>query len=157
MPLYWGKLVIQDVYGAETQALEQPIYVEHFTNNGFVRTIEDSCTALPAITGFTLQSDPNNNVYTVLTTGVVVPPQVLAEHPAANLNSGQRAIRFSAPGAGARGVIDSVLISMRTTYCGLPKTKMATTILIKPPKVERNLGCIAAVIGRSGGANRINY
>lgn len=109
MPLYWGKLVIQDVYGPETQALEQPIYVEHFTNNGFVRTIEDSCTALPAITGFTLQSDPNNNGYTILTTGVAVPPQVLAEHSAANLNSGQRAIRFSAPGAGARGVIDSVL------------------------------------------------
>ncbi|EMY8515977.1 TPA: DUF6701 domain-containing protein [Vibrio cholerae] len=109
MPLYWGKLVIQDVYGPETQALEQPIYVEHFTNNGFVRTIEDSCTALPAITGFTLQSDPNDNGYTVLTTGVAVPPQVLAEHSAANLNSGKRAIRFSAPGAGARGVIDSVL------------------------------------------------
>ncbi|EIO5088417.1 MSHA biogenesis protein MshQ [Vibrio cholerae] len=109
MPLYWGKLVIQDVYGPETQALEQPIYVEHFTNNGFVRTIEDSCTALPAISGFTLQSDPNNNGYTVLTTGVAVPPQVLVEHSAANLNSGQRAIRFSAPGAGARGVIDSVL------------------------------------------------
>ncbi|EOD2714084.1 DUF6701 domain-containing protein [Vibrio cholerae] len=109
MPLYWGKLVIQDVYGPETQALEQPIYVEHFTNNGFVRTIEDSCTALPAITGFTLQSDPNNNGYTVLTTGVAVPPQVLAEHSAADLNSGQRAIRFSAPGAGALGVIDSVL------------------------------------------------
>lgn len=109
MLLYWGKLVIQDVYGPETQALEQPMYVEHFTNNGFVRTIEDSCTALPAITGFTLQSDPNNNGYTVLTTGVAVPPQVLAEHSAANLNSGQRAIRFSAPGAGARGVIDSVL------------------------------------------------
>ncbi|MCX9462544.1 MSHA biogenesis protein MshQ [Vibrio cholerae] len=109
MPLYWGKLVIQDVYGPETQALEQPIYVEHFTNNGFVRTIEDSCTALPAISGFTLQSDPNNNGYTVLTTGVAVPPQVLAEHSAANLNSGQRAIRFSAPGAGALGVIDSVL------------------------------------------------
>ncbi|HIH0452838.1 TPA: DUF6701 domain-containing protein [Vibrio cholerae] len=109
MPLYWGKLVIQDVYGPETQALEQPIYVEHFTNNRFVRTIEDSCTALPAITGFTLQSDPNNNGYTVLTTGVAVPPQVLAEHSAANLNSGQRSIRFSAPGAGALGVIDSVL------------------------------------------------
>lgn len=109
MPLYWGKLVIQDVYGPETQALEQPVYVEHFTNNGFVRTIEDSCTALPAITGFTLQSDPNNNGYTVLTTGVAVPPQVLAEHSAANLNSGKRAIRFSAPGAGARGVIDSML------------------------------------------------
>ncbi|HAS3584935.1 TPA: MSHA biogenesis protein MshQ [Vibrio cholerae] len=109
MPLYWGKLVIQDVYGPETQALEQPMYVEHFTNNGFVRTIEDSCTGLPAITGFTLQSDPNNNGYTVLTTGVAVPPQVLAEHSAANLNSGQRAIRFSAPGAGALGVIDSVL------------------------------------------------
>ncbi|WP_420377905.1 DUF6701 domain-containing protein [Vibrio cholerae] len=109
MPLYWGKLVIQDVYGPETQALEQPIYVEHFTNNGFVRTIEGSCTALPAITGFTLQSDPNNNGYTVLTTGVAVPPQVLAEHSVANLNSGQRAIRFSAPGAGALGVIDSVL------------------------------------------------
>ncbi|WP_458860583.1 DUF6701 domain-containing protein [Vibrio cholerae] len=109
MSLYWGKLVIQDVYGPETQALEQPMYVEHFTNNGFVRTIEDSCTALPAITGFTLQSDPNNNGYTVLTTGVAVPPQVLAEHSAANLNSGQRSIRFSAPGAGALGVIDSVL------------------------------------------------
>ncbi|HEJ2467291.1 TPA: MSHA biogenesis protein MshQ [Vibrio cholerae] len=109
MSLYWGKLVIQDVYGPETQALEQPMYVEHFTNNGFVRTIEDSCTALPAITGFTLQSDPNDNGYTVLTTGVAVPPQVLAEHSAANLNSGQRAIRFSAPGAGARGVINSVL------------------------------------------------
>ncbi|HFG1787571.1 TPA: DUF6701 domain-containing protein [Vibrio cholerae] len=109
MPLYWGKLVIQDVYGPETQSLEQPMYVEHFTNNGFIRTIEDSCTALPAITGFTLQSDPNNNGYTVLTTGVAVPPQVLAEHSAANLSSGKRAIRFSAPGAGARGVIDSVL------------------------------------------------
>lgn len=109
MSLYWGKLVIQDVYGPETQPLEQPIYVEHYTSNGFVRTIEDSCTALPAITGFTLQSDPNNNGYTVLTTGVAVPPQVLAEHSAANLNSGQRAIRFSAPGAGALGVIDSVL------------------------------------------------
>nr|WP_290128402.1 DUF6701 domain-containing protein [Vibrio paracholerae] len=105
MPLYWGKLVIQDVYGPETQALEQPIYVEHFTNNGFVRTIEDSCTALPAITGFTLQS----NDYTVLTSGSAIPPQVRAEHDTGKLAQGQRTIRFSAPGAGARGVIDAVL------------------------------------------------
>lgn len=105
MPLYWGKLVIQDVYGPETQALEQPMYVEHFTNNGFVRTIEDSCTALPAITGFTLQS----NDYMVLTSGSAIPPQVRAEHDTGKLAQGQRTIRFSAPGAGARGVIDSVL------------------------------------------------
>ncbi|EOW9092581.1 DUF6701 domain-containing protein [Vibrio cholerae] len=105
MPLYWGKLVIQDVYGPETQALEQPIYVEHFTNNGFVRTIEDSCTALPAVTGFTLQS----NDYTVLTSGSAIPPQVRAEHDTGKLAQGQRTIRFSAPGAGARGVIDAVL------------------------------------------------
>ncbi|EOX1304101.1 DUF6701 domain-containing protein [Vibrio cholerae] len=105
MPLYWGKLVIQDVYGPETQALEQPMYVEHFTNNGFVRTIEDSCTALPAITGFTLQS----NDYTVLTSGSAIPPQVRAEHDTGKLAQGQRTIRFSAPGAGARGVIDAVL------------------------------------------------
>ncbi|ELJ8717265.1 MSHA biogenesis protein MshQ [Vibrio cholerae] len=105
MPLYWGKLVIQDVYGPETQALEQPIYVEHFTNNGFVRTIEDSCTELPAITGFTLQS----NDYTVLTSGSAIPPQVRAEHDTGKLAQGQRTIRFSAPGAGARGVIDAVL------------------------------------------------
>ncbi|ENM3780086.1 DUF6701 domain-containing protein [Vibrio paracholerae] len=105
MPLYWGKLVIQDVHGPETQALEQPIYVEHFTNNGFVRTIEDSCTELPAITGFTLQS----NDYTVLTSGSAIPPQVRAEHDTDKLAQGQRTIRFSAPGAGARGVIDAVL------------------------------------------------
>ncbi|QXC57235.1 MSHA biogenesis protein MshQ [Vibrio mimicus] len=105
MPLYWGKLVIQDVYGPETQPLEQPIYVEHYTSNGFVRTTDDSCTRLPDISGFTLPS----NDYTVLTSGVPVPPQVLAEHPAAQLNNGKSTIRFSAPGAGARGVIDSVL------------------------------------------------
>ncbi|PAR47350.1 DUF6701 domain-containing protein [Vibrio metoecus] len=105
MPLYWGKLVIQDVYGPETQPLDQPIYIEHYTTNGFVRTTDDSCTGLPDITGFTLPSSD----YTVLTSGVPVPPQILAEHPSATLIRGQSAIRFSAPGAGARGVIDSVL------------------------------------------------
>ncbi|ENM5785921.1 MSHA biogenesis protein MshQ [Vibrio metoecus] len=105
MPLYWGKLVIQDVYGPETQPLDQPIYIEHYTTNGFVRTTDDSCTGLPDITGFTLPSSD----YTVLTSGVPVPPQILAEHPSATLNRGQSAIRFSAPGAGVRGVIDSVL------------------------------------------------
>ncbi|KQA21543.1 DUF6701 domain-containing protein [Vibrio metoecus] len=105
MPLYWGKLVIQDVYGPETQPLDQPIYIEHYTTNGFVRTTDDSCTGLPDITGFTLPSSD----YTVLTSGVPVPPQILAEHPSATLIRGQSAIRFSAPGAGVRGVIDSVL------------------------------------------------
>lgn len=105
MPLYWGRLTIEDVYGPEIQYLDQPIYVEHFTSNDFVRTIDDSCTALPAITGFTLQS----NDYDVLTSGSAAPPQVLAEHAAGNLAQGKRTIRFSAPGAGARGVIDSVL------------------------------------------------
>lgn len=105
MPLYWGRLTIEDVYGPEIQYLDQPIYVEHFTSNDFVRTIDDSCTALPAITGFTLQS----NDYAVLTSGSAAPPQVLAEHAAGNLAQGKRTIRFSAPGAGARGVIDSVL------------------------------------------------
>ncbi|MGL4827879.1 MAG: DUF6701 domain-containing protein [Vibrio sp.] len=105
MPLYWGKLVIQDVYGPETQPLEQPIYVEHYTSNGFVRTIDDNCTSLPSINNFALQSTD----YDVMTTGVPVPPQVLADLTSSNLSQGKSAIRFSAPGAGVTGYIDSIL------------------------------------------------
>ncbi|EKO3736046.1 MULTISPECIES: DUF6701 domain-containing protein [Vibrio] len=105
MPLYWGRLTIEDVFGPETQGLEQPIYVERYTSNGFVRTTEDNCTALPAITGFILQSDD----YVVVTEGSAVPPQVLAEHTAGNFAQGKRIVRFSAPGAGVRGVIDTML------------------------------------------------
>ncbi|ENM5898635.1 MSHA biogenesis protein MshQ [Vibrio mimicus] len=105
MPLYWGKLVIQDVYGPETQPLEQPIYVEHYTSNGFVRTTDDSCTSLPSISNFALQSTD----YDVTTTGVPVPPQVLAGLTSSNLSQGKSAIRFSAPGAGITGYIDSIL------------------------------------------------
>lgn len=105
MPLYWGKLVIQDVYGPETQPLEQPIYVEHYTSNGFVRTTDDSCTSLPSINNFALQSTD----YDVTTTGVPVPPQVLAGLTSSNLSQGKSAIRFSAPGAGITGYIDSIL------------------------------------------------
>lgn len=105
MPLYWGRLTIEDVFGPETQVLEQPIYVERYTSNGFVRTTEDNCTALPAITGFILQSDD----YVVVTGDSAVPPQVLAEHTAGNFAQGKRIVRFSAPGAGVRGVIDTML------------------------------------------------
>lgn len=105
MPLYWGKLVIQDVYGAETQPLEQSIYVEHYTSNGFVRTLEDSCTSLPEITGFTFQSSD----YEVLNTGKPTQPQVGASLTSQVLSQGKSVIRFSAPGAAARGVIDSRL------------------------------------------------
>ncbi|WP_217555417.1 DUF6701 domain-containing protein [Vibrio metschnikovii] len=105
MPLYWGRLTIEDVFGPETQGLEQPIYVERYTSNGFVRTTEDNCTALPEITGFILQSDD----YVVVTEGSAVPPQVLAEHTAGNFAQGKRIVRFSAPGAGVRGVIDTML------------------------------------------------
>ncbi|ENM5762139.1 MSHA biogenesis protein MshQ [Vibrio mimicus] len=105
MPLYWGKLVIQDVYGPETQPLEQPIYVEHYTSNGFIRTTDDSCTSLPSISNFALQSTD----YDVTTTGVPVPPQVLAGLTSSNLSQGKSAIRFSAPGAGITGYIDSIL------------------------------------------------
>ncbi|EKO3927864.1 polymer-forming cytoskeletal protein [Vibrio metschnikovii] len=105
MPLYWGRLTIEDVFGPETQGLEQPIYVERYTSNGFVRTTEDNCTALPAITGFILQSDD----YMVVTGDSAVPPQVLAEHTAGNFAQGKRIVRFSAPGAGVRGVIDTML------------------------------------------------
>ncbi|ENM5730107.1 MSHA biogenesis protein MshQ [Vibrio mimicus] len=105
MPLYWGKLVIQDVYGPETQPLEQPIYVEHYTSNGFVRTTDDSCTSLSSINNFALQSTD----YDVMTTGVPVPPQVLAGLTSSNLSQGKSAIRFSAPGAGITGYIDSIL------------------------------------------------
>lgn len=105
MPLYWGKLVIQDVYGPETQPLEQPIYVEHYTSNGFVRTTDDSCTSLSSINNFALQSTD----YDVTTTGVPVPPQVLAGLTSSNLSQGKSAIRFSAPGAGVTGYIDSIL------------------------------------------------
>ncbi|WP_217532238.1 DUF6701 domain-containing protein [Vibrio metschnikovii] len=105
MSLYWGRLTIEDVFGPETQGLEQPIYVEHYTSNGFVRTTEDNCTALPAITGFILQSDD----YMIVTGDSAVPPQVLAEHTAGNFAQGKRIVRFSAPGAGVRGVIDTML------------------------------------------------
>nr|WP_254620403.1 DUF6701 domain-containing protein [Vibrio metschnikovii] len=105
MSLYWGRLTIEDVFGPETQGLEQPIYVERYTSNGFVRTTEDNCTALPAITGFILQSDD----YVVVTGDSAVPPQVLAEHTAGNFAQGKRIVRFSAPGAGVRGVIDTML------------------------------------------------
>ncbi|MEF2523854.1 DUF6701 domain-containing protein [Vibrio mimicus] len=105
MPLYWGKLVIQDVFGPETQPLEQPIYVEHYTSNGFIRTTDDSCTSLSSINNFALQSTD----YDVTTTGVPVPPQVLAGLTSSNLSQGKSAIRFSAPGAGITGYIDSIL------------------------------------------------
>lgn len=43
------------------------------------------------------------------TTGVPVPPQVLAGLTSSNLSQGKSAIRFSAPGAGITGYIDSIL------------------------------------------------
>ena len=111
MELRWGRLLIHDTYGPEVSPTRQRIEVQHFEKGRFETNVDDSCTDLVSINRFDFISDD----YTVVASGVPIPPEVKASLKDAQdaqdtqVEKGESWIDFSAPGAGDLGLIETEL------------------------------------------------
>nr|WP_217541499.1 DUF6701 domain-containing protein [Vibrio metschnikovii] len=107
MPLYWGRLTIEDVFGPETQGLQQKIISEYYTSAGFVTNSHDNCTELPELSVFEFQSDDfsvnqaGSNPLVTVTMQPDTSPLTLVQ--------GVSKLDYTAPGGGNRGVIKALL------------------------------------------------
>lgn len=108
MPLYWGRLTIENVDGPETQGLQQKILSEYYTSAGFVTNSYDNCTELPVLSAFEFQSDDFS-----VNQGGPTPPLVTVsmqlDTSPFTLVQGVRRLDYTAPGLGNRGVIKALL------------------------------------------------
>ncbi|MBF4343482.1 MSHA biogenesis protein MshQ, partial [Vibrio anguillarum] len=107
MTLYWGRLTIEDVYGPETQGLQQKIISEYNTSAGFVTNTHDNCTELPQLSVFEFESED----FSVNQAGSK-PPVTVTMQPDTSpltLDQGVRRLDYTAPGVGNRGVIKALL------------------------------------------------
>ncbi|NAW70255.1 MSHA biogenesis protein MshQ [Vibrio sp. V26_P1S5P106] len=107
MPLYWGRLTIEDVFGPETQGLQQKIISEYYTSDGFVTNTHDNCTELPQLSVFEFQS----NDFSVNQAGSK-PPVTVTMQPDTSpltLEQGMKRLDYTAPGVSNRGVIKALL------------------------------------------------
>ncbi|NNN83824.1 hypothetical protein FKN93_07235 [Vibrio sp. A8-1] len=108
MPLYWGRLTIENVDGPETQGLQQKILSEYYTSAGFVTNSYDNCTELPVLSAFEFQSDD----FSVNQGGPTPPLVTVSMQPDTSpftLVQGVRRLDYTAPGVGNRGVIKALL------------------------------------------------
>ncbi|WP_337247273.1 MULTISPECIES: DUF6701 domain-containing protein [unclassified Vibrio] len=107
MPLYWGRLTIENVYGPEIQDLQQKIIGEYYTSTGFVTNNYDNCTLLPALSAFEFESDD----FSVNQTGALplVNVTLPLEPQPLKLIQGVMPLSYSAPGASNRGLIKALL------------------------------------------------
>ncbi len=108
MPLYWGRVVVEDVAGFENQQLKQKIASEYYTTSGFVTNTHDGCTQLPALTPSSFSSDNFSVNQAGLLPTVVVTYENQTNGPLL-LDKGLSALDYSAPGLGNRGVIKALL------------------------------------------------
>lgn len=108
MPLYWGRLTIEDVFGPETQDLQQTIISEYYTSAGFVTNSHDNCTELPVLSAFEFESDD----FSVNQGGPTPPLVTVTIQPDTSpltLEQGVRSLNYTAPGVSNRGVIKALL------------------------------------------------
>ncbi|KGK22300.1 hypothetical protein DC58_11465 [Vibrio navarrensis] len=105
MPLYWGRLLIHDTNGPETNPLSQKVEAQYFSGGIFRTNSDDSCSDLGSVNHFTFDSTD----FTVLKSGTATPPEVKATLDPSVLSLGVANINFSAPGLGNRGVIKALL------------------------------------------------
>lgn len=108
MPLYWGRVVVEDVAGVENKQLKQKIASEYYTTSGFVTNTHDSCTQLPALTSSSFSSD-NFSVNQAGSLPTVVVTYENQTNGPLLLDKGLSALDYSAPGLGNRGVIKALL------------------------------------------------
>ncbi|MBE3653173.1 DUF6701 domain-containing protein [Vibrio navarrensis] len=101
----WGRLLIHDTYGPETNPLSQKVQAQYFSGGIFRTNSDDSCSALGSVNHFTFDSTD----FTVLKSGTATPPEVKAILAPSVLSLGVANINFSAPGLRNRGVIKALL------------------------------------------------
>ncbi|KGK09303.1 DUF6701 domain-containing protein [Vibrio navarrensis] len=99
----WGRLLIHDTYGPETNPLSQTVEAQYFSGGIFRTNSDDSCSDLGSVNHFTFDSTD----FTVLKSGTATPPEVKATLAPSLLSSGVANIDLSAPGAGNTGTIVS--------------------------------------------------
>jgi len=105
MTLYWGRLLIHDTNGPETNPLSQKVEAQYFSGGIFRTNSDDSCSDLGSVNHFTFDSTD----FAVLKSGTATPPEVKATLAPSVLSLGVANINFSAPGLGNRGVIKALL------------------------------------------------
>ncbi|MBE4581410.1 DUF6701 domain-containing protein [Vibrio navarrensis] len=99
----WGRLLIHDTYGPETNSLSQKVEAQYFSGGIFRTNSDDSCSDLGSVNHFTFDSTD----FTVLKSGTATPPEVKATLAPSLLSSGGANIDLSAPGARNTGTIVS--------------------------------------------------
>lgn len=108
MKLHWGKLVIHDTNGPETNPLSQKVEAQYFSGGIFRTNSNDSCTQLPALTPSSFSSDNFSVNQAGLLPTVVVTYENQTNGPLL-LDKGLSALDYSAPGLGNRGLIKALL------------------------------------------------
>ncbi|MBE4592789.1 MSHA biogenesis protein MshQ [Vibrio navarrensis] len=101
----WGRLLIHDTNGPETNPLSQKVEAQYFSGGIFRTNSDDSCSDLGSVNHFTFDSTD----FAVLKSGTATPPEVKATLAPSVLSLGVANINFSAPGLRNRGVIKALL------------------------------------------------
>lgn len=108
MTLYWGRLLIHDTNGPETNPLSQKVEAQYFSGGIFRSNSNDSCTQLPALTSSSFSSD-NFSVNQAGSLPTVVVTYENQTNGPLLLDKGLSALDYSAPGLGNRGLIKALL------------------------------------------------
>lgn len=101
----YGRMQIQNTYGPETSALNQPIFIQYFDGTGFVTNTDDSCTAV-STGNITLQEDGESALAQGVVTNVPVGSGTTDLTLGANtIAAGEANLTYTPTGAGNTGTL----------------------------------------------------
>ena len=101
----YGRMQIQNTYGPETSALNQPIFIQYYDGTGFVTNTDDSCTTISP-GNITLQEDGESALAQGVVTNVPVGSGTTDLTLGANtIAAGEANLTYTPTGAGNTGTL----------------------------------------------------
>ena len=101
----YGRMQIQNTYGPETSALNQPVFIQYYDGTGFVTNTDDSCTAI-STGNMTLQEDGESALAQGVVTNVPVGSGTTDLTLGANtVAAGEANLTYTPTGAGNTGTL----------------------------------------------------
>ena len=100
----YGRMQIQNTYGPETSALNQPVFIQYYDGTGFVTNTDDSCTSL-ATGNITLQADGESALVKGVVSNVSIGSGTTDLAIESNVEAGEANLTYTATGAGNTGAV----------------------------------------------------
>ncbi len=97
----WGRLVLEDTYGPETNPLQGMARTEYYLDGNFTLNTEDQCTNLSYNT-LVFKTDSEIQSFDSITVGSGTTEASIGQQP--NGNGGEGYLSYSAPGSGNQGI-----------------------------------------------------